>query len=165
MILSDESIREFVEADEIGVTPTPDIDQYQPASLDLRLGDTYIDMDTGRKYANSGSFQIRPTSFYLCHTKERISLPPNLAAQITGRSSFGRKGIVVHATSGWADPGFSGDITLEVYNFSNSPVSVKEGERICQAIFFYLDKPAEIPYGEQDNSKYQAQSGPTHSRR
>jgi dCTP deaminase len=63
------------------------------------------------------------------------------------------------------DPGFVGQITLEVSNEGNKPITIEAGDRICQIVFEKLQSPSERPYGHEDrNSKYQEQSGPVESR-
>lgn len=166
MILSDGSIRESVQDGEIDVEPEPTGNQYQPASLDLRLGDSYRDTSDGTLYEEVDEITVQPEDFFHCKTKEKISLPPYLAAEVEGRSSFGREGLLIHITAGWLDPGFTGDITLEVANVSQHPVEIAVDERICQVVFHRMEQPAELPYGhEERDSKYQGQQGPTQSKR
>jgi dCTP deaminase len=100
--------------------------------------------------------KLIPGKRYLGHTKETIGLPNDIAAQLAGRSSIGRQGVIVHKTAGWIDPGFEGDITLELMNFGSEPVDLQAGERIAQLVFFKLDYPSEGYDGS-----YQNQSGPT----
>jgi len=69
-----------------------------------------------------------------------------------------------HSTAGLADPGFTGQITLELSNMTRLPISLYPGMRIAQLVFEMLSTPADRPYGHGGlNSKYQGQSGPTPS--
>jgi dCTP deaminase len=95
---------------------------------------------------------------------ERVEIPPDLIAHVQGRSSIGRLAVVVHATAGIVDPGYRGQITLELSNLGTAPVALKPGTRISQLIFTELTRPAERPYGSERGSKYQDQSGPQASR-
>jgi dCTP deaminase len=158
MILSEYSIEQKIADGYIGVNPPPNDDQYQPASLDVRLGDEVYHFD-GDYRVNSPQHRLQPNERYLGHTKETISLPKNIAAQLAGRSSIGRQGVIVHKTAGWIDPGFEGEITLELMNLGDEPVDLKSGERVAQLVFFVLDQPS----GGYDGS-YQGQSGATESR-
>ena len=59
-------------------------------------------------------FVLHPGEFALGSTIERVRIPNDLVARVEGRSSFGRLAVVVHATAGFIDPGFTGQITLEL---------------------------------------------------
>lgn len=155
MILSGKTIREKVEAGELGVEPRPTEGQYQPASLDVRIGAEIYDLLTDERYIADKEIQIRPGDRLLGHTFERIEMPNNVAAQVGGRSSLGRLFVTVHQTAGWIDPSFCGEITLELANFSNQVVTVVPGDRVAQLVFFPLDQPS-MGYEGQ----YQNDSGP-----
>ena len=109
-------------------------------------------------------FILHPGDFVLGTTKERVEIPDDLIAHVEGRSSLGRLAIVVHATAGIVDPGYEGQITLELSNLGTAPVALSPGMRISQLIFTELSSPAERPYGADRDSKYQGQSGPQASR-
>lgn len=99
---------------------------------------------------------------WLASTKETITLGPGYAAQIGGKSSLGRLGLTVHQTAGFIDPGFHGQITLELVNLGSRPIVLTEGMRIAQLTIWTLDQPAERPYGHAAlGSHYQGQHGPT----
>lgn len=137
------------------IQPPVDDDQIQPASLDVCINESVVDPYTGEK-ETTDVIEIEPQQFLLANTVERIELPSFLAAQLTGRSSIGRKGVVVHATAGWIDPGFRGRITLEMYNMSEQTVRFECGDRVAQLVFFPLSAPAAEPYDGQ----YQDQEDP-----
>lgn len=162
MILSDASIRERVAEGEIRVDPKPEDVQYQPVSLDLRLGDSYTNESDGELFDNCHIIEFEPGTFHLAHTLENINLPDDVCGFITGRSSLARNGLFFLPIL--VDPGFSGQITLQVFNLSESPISLPPEKRIAQVTFMQLDQPVEEPYGEKDDSKYQHQTGPTESR-
>jgi dCTP deaminase len=85
-------------------------------------------------------------------------------ARVEGRSSLGRLAIVVHATAGFIDPGFEGQITLELSNLGRTAVKLYPGMRVSQIVLHEMKSPAERPYGTQRGSKYQGQTGPVASR-
>ena len=155
MILSDSSIEGYILKDEIRVDPLPQGKQIQPASLDMRLGEELFHIEKD-KHVKSPQHQLQPGERYLGHTKERISLPNDIAAQLAGRSSIGRQGVIVHKTAGFCDPGFSGQVTLELMNLGNEPVTLETGQRVAQLVFFQLD----FPSAGYDGG-YQNQSGAT----
>ena len=106
---------------------------------------------------------LRPREFCLATTKERVKIPPDLIGQLEGRSSLGRLGLLVHITAGLIDPGFEGQITLEIYNVSEFQIVLRPGMRISQLTLMRLSSPAERPYGPARGSKYQGQTGATPS--
>lgn len=77
----------------------------------------------------------------------------------------GRGGVFLSNTAGFVDPGYRGQITLELSNLGTAPVALRPEEmRISQLVLTELSSPAEEPYGEERGSKYQDQDGPTASR-
>jgi dCTP deaminase len=84
-------------------------------------------------------------------------------ARLDGRSSWGRLGIIIHSTAGSVQPGYAGQLTLEIANISKVPVKLWPGAKICQITFEMLSSPCEIAYGER-NSKYMDQQGPEMSK-
>lgn len=123
------------------------------------FGDEAVEIDPPEEV-----FRLHPGDFVLATTKERVELPADLIAHVEGRSSLGRLAIVVHATAGIVDPGYEGEITLELSNLGPAPVALKPDMRISQLTFTKLLSPAERPYGVDRASKYQGQSGPQASR-
>ena len=88
---------------------------------------------------------LAPHSFVLATTRERVEVPDFLAAFVEGRSSIGRMGLFIQ-NAGWVDPGFCGQITLELYNANNLPIEIEAGRRICQIVFAKMDQPVESAY-------------------
>lgn len=184
MILSDVDILRRLEAGDLVIEPLDDVDiQIQPASVDLRLGRTFLEFqrtnipcihpDSEREVEeyveetiveDEGEFILHPGDFVLGTTHERVEIPPDLIAHVEGRSSLGRLAVVVHATAGLADPGFRGKITLELSNLGAAPVALTPGMRISQLTFTELTTRAKRPYGTDRGSKYQDQEGPQASR-
>lgn len=155
MLLSDRTIENHISTDKIGVDPKPSSEQIQPASLDVRLGNNLYEFYTNQE-SQQRAHNLQPGQRYLGHTVEEISLPNNIAAQLAGRSSIGRQGVIVHKTAGWIDPGFSGQITLELMNLGKEPVMLNRGERVAQLVFFKLDQ-----YSTGYDGSYQGQEGAT----
>jgi len=184
MILSDVDILGRLEDGNLGIEPIDDLDtQVQPASVDLRLGEEFLEFQrtnipyihpdsadevdeyvTETHVSEGDDFILHPGDFVLGTTKERVSIPADLLATVQGRSSLGRLAIVIHATAGIVDPGYQGQITLELSNLGTAPVALSPGMRVSQLIFTELETPARRPYGEERGSKYQGQSGPQASR-
>ena len=109
-----------------------------------------------------GYIDIPPTAFLLCTTVERVEIPDNLVARVEGKSTLARMGLSVHSTAGYIDPGFKGQVTLEVFNHSPRAVRLYVDDFVCQLVFEMASDSAERPYGcESRNSKYQNQKGAT----
>lgn len=169
MILSDGTLKTLTTCEQLGVYPLDDI-QIQPASIDIRLGNTFSTVKSSETVITFGdpieydtvvkeSFLLLPHQFVLATTMEYFKLPDNLTAFVEGRSSVGRMGLFIQ-NAGWVDPGFEGEITLELYNASDKPILLEAGRRVGQLVFAQLDCPAENPY----RGKYQKQRGATGSR-
>jgi dCTP deaminase len=178
-VLSDGTIRRLAEEGRIVIEPwEPEL--VQPASVDLRLGDSFrvfhnhrtaaIDLrdpptNLTEEVITSDVFVIHPGEFVLGVTREYVELPDDIVARIEGKSSLGRLGLIVHATAGFVDPGFKGTLTLEITNLTRVPIKLYPGLLIAQLSFMALDAPAERPYGSSAlGSHYQGQTAATESR-
>ena len=81
------------------------------------------------------------------------------------RALSGRLGLLIHSTAGFIDPGFEGNVTLELSNVANLPITIYYGMKIGQISFMQMSEPATNPYGSGAlGSKYRGQRGPTPSR-
>ena len=107
---------------------------------------------------------MHPNQFVLGSTLEYVEIPNHLVSRLEGKSSLGRVGLLIHSTAGYVDPGFKGNLTLELSNVSNLPITLYKGMKIGQMSFTQLTTPVETPYGSDAlNSKYQGQKLPTAS--
>lgn len=154
----------------------PDL-QVQPASVDIRLGNEFLKFNPQNVTSinpvkdnpedfmertvidDDESFVVHPGDFVLGTTKEWVEIPNDLLSHVNGRSTFGRLAIVIHATAGLLDPGWSGNVTLEISNLGTIPVELEPGMRIGQLTFETLESDVDRPYGVERGSKYQNQSG------
>ena len=170
MILSDKTILRMMQDKSLVIHPvTPE--QIQPASVDIRLGDTFsivedsasgiitLDNQISYKTIQTDTYLLLPGQFVLATTMEYFELPDDLTAFVEGRSSLGRMGLFVQ-NAGWVDPGFHGEITLELYNANRCAIELKAGRRVGQLVFAKLDDTALHPY----RGKYQGQTGATGSK-
>lgn len=62
-----------------------------------------------------GAVTLGPGAFCLGSLAEKVNLPSNLCCDVMLRSSSARIG-VQHLLAGWGDPGYSGNLTLELKN-------------------------------------------------
>jgi dCTP deaminase len=180
-VLSDGTIVRLVEEGRIRIDPW-DPSLVQPASVDLRLGDTFRVFNNHRvtsidlrelpenlteevRVEEDDSFVIHPGEFCLGRTLEWVELPDDIVARIEGKSSLGRLGLIVHATAGFCDPGWKGTLTLELNNLTRVPIKLYPGLLIAQLSFMTLDQRARRPYGSEElGSHYQGQREATESR-
>lgn len=170
MILSDKTILKMIAEKSLIIEPL-DREQIQPASVDIRLGKTFsivedssagiINLEKEIKYKTitSDTYILLPNQFVLATTMEYFELPNDLTAFVEGRSSLGRMGLFIQ-NAGWVDPGFKGEITLELYNANRCAIELRAGRRVGQLVFAKMDDIALNPY----SGKYQGQRGATGSR-
>lgn len=170
-MLSDGTIRRLLANPGCDLNIVPSLDlgalvdsQFQPASVDLRLGWKVMHHPSGAEYImeDPDGYALYAGQCLLGTTSETLELPANMVARIEGKSTLGRSFISVHSTAGFIDPGFKGQITLEIKNEGHSTFQLRPGMRICQVSFDWLDVEAERPYGHPAlGSRYQNQRGPT----
>lgn len=184
MILSDGEIRLALESGEISISPL-EMNHIEPASVDLTLGTSFKlfkPSSPGRGVVNpwdenaeelmhdapldaDGSFILHPGKFALASIAEVVKLGARYVGEVNGRSSLGRHGLQVHATAGFIDPGFAGQITLELTNVGEYALKLVPGRRVCQLVIHKMLCASQVPYGAPGRkSKYQNQMGATASR-
>ena len=173
MILGEKHIIEMLNN---GIIEHAEMDQVNPASINLRLGNSFLTHDNERlpcfalgdkvEYremrpyngGNGNTFRLPAHGFCLATTMERINLPADMAAFVQGRSSIGRAGLSVQ-NAGFVDPGFYGHITLELKNETDCDILLTPGYRVAQLVFMKADGVIH-PY----NGKYNGQIEATGSR-
>jgi dCTP deaminase len=181
MVLSDRTIKAEIEAGRIVIDPF-DAGMIQPSSVDVRVDRRFRvfhnarypfidvrqpmeDLTEATEITDSEPFILHPGEFVLGQTLERVRLPDDIVARLEGKSSLGRLGLLIHSTAGFVDAGWEGNLTLELSNVANLPVTIYYGMPIGQISFMRMDSPVDTPYGSGEaGSKYQGQAEPTPSR-
>lgn len=161
--------------DPLRILPTPDLESLRKdgaASIDLRLGTWFLTLRQSRfpclnvkdgsgdspgenrlvrRYyiPFGGQFILHPRNFVLGATLEWIRLPRDLGGYVVGKSSWGRRGLVI-ATAVGVHPGFSGCLTLEITNLGEVPIAIKPGMLICQLSLHTVDTNS----NEKDKSPF-----------
>lgn len=170
MILSDKTISEMLKRRDLVIEPL-NAEQIQPASVDIRLGNTFsivedtpsgiitLNSEIRYKTITADRYLLLPGQFVLATTMEYFELPDDLTAFVEGRSSLGRMGLFIQ-NAGWVDPGFHGEITLELFNANRCAIELQTGRRVGQLVFAKMDSAALNPY----RGKYQGQRGAIGSR-
>lgn len=187
--LSDLELRRALASGSLKVTPEPEDHRFQPCSIDLRLGpvlkryqrrcidpllrmqgrrlepiDLGAEEDIAMHYYShdTDGYDLEPGSFVLGATLEQVSVDATLCAHVDGRSTLGRLGLMIHVTAGFVDPGFSGNITLEIFNAASYTIRLRSGVGIGQLLVSTVCGTVERPYGTSGvKSKYGGvQEGP-----
>lgn len=184
-MLGTEKINEYLEKDDpnerLIICPNPfKLKSYKPsgASIDFRLGRWFLVMQQsktnkidltvpreekdfeykeGKQYfvPFSKKFVLHPGRFVLAVTFEWLKLPSDLGAYVIGKSSLGRRGLIIETAAG-IHPGFSGCLTLELYNCGEIPIVISPGMRVCQLFFHEVIGGPNVP-----NSKFGGRRRPT----
>lgn len=175
MVLSDKQLREI----------SPDGWFINPASVDLRLGDTIrtahpiwelLSVEACSLLDSIGvfdqlprwgapmkfsSYMMGPGEFVLCHSVEFVDVPNDAVALLFSKSSTGRNGLE-HLHAGVGDPGFKGQWTWELKNAASWPIKLIAGQRLMQHIMIRMVESPDKTY--VDTGRYQNQTGPTVAR-
>jgi len=167
MILSGEQIREYIRQGRILIEPF-DERLIGPSQVDLRLGSKFrifratnlvdpsdknsVEENTELVDTKGKPFVIQPGQLILGVTLEKVAVPNDLVASIEGRSSIARMGVFIHISSGHVNPG-SGSrdpipVTLEILNMNPAPVKLYPSMRICQLLFYTMDRAVSRGYDE-----------------
>ena len=152
------------------------VEQVGPASVDVRLGTRFrvlrrtdesgIDpaahsqgtLERSQQHVVVGigtPLWLHPGQFVLGSTLEFLRFPAHLGGYVVGRSSWGRVGLLV-ATAIMIQPGFAGNLTLELVNQGEGPIALYAGSRIAQLAVHSLDAPTTKGY----TGKYVGPTGP-----
>lgn len=171
-MLSGKRIQELTEQGVISISDMKP-SAVQPASIDLHLGKRFLTQVVSSgllvpaakssypKFWESKDVCIlRPGSFVLAHTSERVELPHDIAGRVEGKSSLARIGLGVHITAGFIDPGFDGHITLELHTFGNRSIELVSGMPISQLSLYMVEHATSTIY----NGKYQHSDGVVESK-
>jgi deoxycytidine triphosphate deaminase len=185
MYLCDRDIRELLgdlgfQAEE-GAQAFNPVDQVQPASVDLRLSCVFwrplkrftldlrrsklLEIQPRRYYRRTEvkqgeTISIAPGELLLGRTLEEFTIPNGYAAELTGRSSFSRLGLMVTVSGGFINPGWRGRMPIQLVNFSPNSIRLVAGIPICQIRIVRLTDNADRSYGLPElNSKYMNDDG------
>lgn len=140
-------------------TWTPEFSEPEPRPWTEKFEEaTFVDGTRGLVYS------LAPGEFALFTTVETVTLSAGICGLVAGKSTHARRGLSIEM-AGWVDPGFRGQITLELKNLTDDYIGLVAGEPIAQIVFMEMRRPALRPYGSPGlGSKYQNQEGPTAAR-
>lgn len=185
-LLSRQAIDRKLKAGDIKIVPLPKEEDYDSDAVDVHLGDhvyEWVSPPAGstlsislwktppnefsyKQFSNSylrdvppdnaGIVTLRPHSFYLADLQQHTTLPADIAMHVQGKSSLARLGVLVHLTAPHAHAGWTGRLTLEIYNLGPFNIEMKPGMTIGQLTFWIVEEPGEsnsLPIGQFDNQK------------
>jgi dCTP deaminase len=173
-VLSYYELHELIEQGVIDAHPK----QIKGSSIDVTLDDVIlledqpkfnavVDLARGEKVetyekriAIDFGYQQTPGEFLLGSTREKFNMPLNLSAEYKLKSTQGRNGNE-HLAAGWIDPGFKGNLTLEMVNCTRwHRHTLRPGMPIGQIVFFkHAPVPERASYAR--NGQYHGQIGVT----
>lgn len=173
MQLSDKQIyKEMVCGELLFVGPNPKFpfrkdQQVQPSSVDLRLGpkimwfkEDVVVFDTKdilnanflykeKIFKEGEAITIAPHQIIFGEIYERICIPNYLSARIRGRNRISRLGVSVHCTGDYINPGFIGEMPLQIVNHNNFPVKIYPYVGICQMVLYELSDSPLVSYRDR----------------
>ena len=191
MVLSINELRKLVATNDIGISPALEENEWGEASINLRLSfeftklrplpgvalrlasglstisamkawDTIVLKEID-EHGNTQRYTLAPGQFILAQTYETITVPKNMIGRVEGRSTYARMGLSMHQTAPWLQPGWSGQITLEIMNSGPFEIQLTPlVDRPCQISFFQLtsEVPPDAIYGSRATDVHQGQHHP-----
>lgn len=161
MFLSDKDIHAAVKKGEITLDPF-DPKRLQPATYDIRLGNTFIVNEAHSTKAidpakgvypqtqtievkDGDEFVLHPGVSILGYSKEKFGSDQYLI-EVNGKSSLARIGLIVHNSASIVNPGHILNIALELCNLNNVPIVLRPGMEIAQLSFSTLSSNTKKSY-------------------
>jgi len=189
MRLCDKDIEEWLKRKELVIKPYPNKKLINGITVDIHLGNKFrffyehtkscIDLSNLKInttstlteimsdeiiFSEDNPFFLQPGSLALFSTFENITIPNNLVGWLDGRSSLARLGLMIHATAHRIDPGWKGNIVLEMFNAGKLTLVLRPKMKIAALSFELLSQSVLRPYNLRQESKYKSQSGVVPSR-
>ena len=167
MFLSDKDIHAAVKRGEITLEPF-NAKQLQPATYDIKLGNTFIINEPHSTKAidpvkgiypktqnveikDGDEFVLHPGVSILGYSKEKFGSEQYLI-EVNGKSSLARIGLIVHNSASIVNPGHFLNIALELCNLNNVPIVLRPGMEIAQLTFSTLSSHTKRSY--QQTGRY-----------
>lgn len=134
----------------------------QPSGIDLRIDEVFKQKGPGSLIDNEKNlpelerleppiYTLKPKTAYLASIDRKIKIPKGFSMLYLPRSTLLRSFVSVHTAVG--DPGFYGTLQFMVYNYGDFDYTIKQGERIAQAVVFPVTGSGEY------NGSYQEEEG------
>lgn len=171
MLLSDVSIKEYIENGKIKIFPEFDMANIRPTGIRLHLGSELLIPHEGQRVSfemndallfdkvslQEEDYVLKPGQFVLASTYEYFQVPRNIVCHLEGRSTVARVGLAIHCTSGIIDGNFdeARSIVLEMKN--QGPFEIILKHKTALAMLSFTQLTTEI--GQDAQKQYQGQKG------
>jgi dCTP deaminase len=159
-LLSDAEILAALKTGALSIEPFLEAN-LTPNGVDLTASEVLLP-DSASESVREGVVIIPPLGRFAVATREVVALGSALCGSLWIRSSYARRGLL--ASFGKVDAGFSGALTVGMFNAGAKPFEFRIGDRFCQLVFESLGAPAEKAYAERSGN-YQHQRGVNLGRR
>jgi deoxycytidine triphosphate deaminase len=133
------------------------------AGFDLRIGELYevsgagflglVERETpsmklAAKFKEEAPLTVllKPHTYYVMQTVERVNMPENLLAIMTPRSTLFRSGVYIFG--GQVPPGYQGGLNMGLYNFHDEEFRLEMGARVVHIIFFEVKGEGNLYRGQ-----------------
>ncbi|AEG18849.1 dCTP deaminase [Methanobacterium paludis] len=134
----------------------------QPSGIDLRLDEVFRQVGPGSLIDNEKNlpelekleppiYTLKAKTAYLASIDRKIKIPKGFSMLYLPRSTLLRSFVSVHTAVG--DPGFYGTLQFMIHNYGNFDYTIKQGERIAQAVVFHVTGSGEYngSYQEEED--------------
>lgn len=125
MILSGNAIKRIINQGDLIVEPKPVIKE---ASIKIHLSDSFG--KSRERFGQREEYTLEPKEFVLALSAEKIKISDKYAGLYDGYIGLSSQGVSSHFGSMLIDPGFEGRVTLELFNASDKPITLKKGMRV-----------------------------------
>jgi dCTP deaminase len=147
-LLPDHQIKSYVKDKKLIIEPF-DTTYLEPASYDLRVGNSIISITNGgQKSLSEGKFIINPGELILVETLEKVAFPDFLQGRICSKVTLLQKGLSSIATK--IDPGYGlprgWPLLLVFHHYGHEVIKLDPGQPVCSVEIELLESPAEKPY-------------------
>lgn len=164
MVLSDKDIIQAIKSGEIIIDPFSE-KLLKPACYTLTLGKVLympkqMDLiDTAEELPedylqeikiDEVGYDIQPGEFLIGKSFESVGISKNLTCMLDGRTSAARVGLdFLYGSSTFINPGQEPvNQTLEIVNWSKSPIRIYAGMKAVKAVFMKLSRKSELDYAQ-----------------
>lgn len=172
MAIADSELKKLIQNKNLIITPRPALESIEGVTIPLHLADEFIDIteikgfidpeqdnnDLFQKDTGVTVFYLEPGSLTLAMTNEVVTLPDWLVGRLDGRSRLARLGVSVHITAHRIDPGFHGNIVLEIFNCSRNTIRIEPGMEIGALLLDNITGTVDKCYAKE-SSTYKDQDG------
>jgi len=121
----------------------PSLRRYNKIVSPLNPYEHYVDV-----VVESNILVLPSYTTILAHSIEKIVVPENYLGICLGKSSYARIGLLVNTTP--AEPGWRGNLVIELTNLSPWKIELRIGEGIAQMLFVKLTEKASYQGRWQD---------------